>query len=607
MTGWNERIGEISPIFGIGAALLALVSLVGWKVAKYNGPIISANAPGTLADVLFTSQASVVAIVFSLTYVGVQLTSPQYSPRLTWLFTENRHLQLTLIVVGISLFINAVVLVVSDLVPPTLRLATAASMIVLAGVSFAAVAEYAIRSLTLATPSGVIAAYKTRITTDKYLSEIRNTRESRRIDENPLRGFHEFLCSQIDDGSNSTWSNGVEVMTTKAEEITRSVLDTKLGKPSSTQTIDRTQTANLPLIREVDTTQASDVREDDVVECNNELVELPDETNLSGESLFRPLLVEFIPELACKAHESDEEDAALMCLKQLRVTHEHGLEYGSKEVVQLCHEGFRTILTDDPETSVSAELALMSWYFALVELRETAKIESKDHYRFLATEIEFYRDLLENERRAEFYADYSVFEGAFTTTNRILSIAIDSGDDNLNAEIRDLWNLDLDSYSARTALIIATFRLLCSLTELAVMDTGEQNMYVSPDTLHRAWSSVAQAASRLDAVPAVPFYRGLIEAGFVISVRTDGDRSTDQVKRWQKTITRVHNDSPAAVEEAFKQVYPQKGTGRRRTATLPQPLLRLAEFKPIREHKDADRILPELDPTAQPQDPQHTR
>lgn len=607
MTSWNERIGKTSSIFGIGPALLVLVSLTGWLVAKQKGPIISATAPGTLADVLFTSQASVVAIVFSLTYVGVQLTSPQYSPRLTWLFTENRHLQLTLLVVSVSLLLDVVVLIGSGLIPPTLRLATAGSMIVLAGVSFAAVTEYALRSLTLATPSGVIAAYQTKITPDRYISDIRNTRESRRIDENPLRGFHEFLCAQIDDGSNSTLSNGYEVMMAKSEEITWSVLDTQLGNPSSTQTVDRSQMANLPLIQGMDKTQEEEVRDENVVECSSELVALPDEANLSGESLFRPILAEFIPTLARKADESDAADAALTCLKQLRVAHEHGLEYGSEAVVRLSHEGFRTTLTDDTETSVSEELALMSWYFALVELRETAKIDSEDHCRFLATELESYRNLLENEERTEFYADYSVFEGAFMTVNRILRSAVNSGGVDPDVEFRDLWHLDLDSYSARTALIIATFRLLCSLTELAVKDTGVQDMYVSPSTLHRTWSSIAQAASRLETAPAVPFYRGLIETGFVISVKTDGDPSIDTVRKWQKTISQVHENSPAAVEEAFNRVYPQTGTRRRRTATLPQPLLRLAEFKPIREHEQVDHILPELHPTVQSQDPQHPR
>ncbi|WP_256301699.1 DUF2254 domain-containing protein [Haloarchaeobius salinus] len=607
MTSWNERIGETSSIFGIGAALIGFVSLTGWLAAKHSGAIISATAPGTLADVLFTSQASVVAIVFSLTYVGVQLTSPQYSPRLTWLFTENSHLQLTLIVVSVSLFLDVVVLVGSGLIPPTLRLATVASMIVLAAVSFAAITEYALRSLTLATPSGVIAAYQTKVTPERYISDIRNTRTSRRIDENPLRGFYEFLCAQIDDGSNSTLSNGFEVMTVKSEEITRSVLDSQLGDSSSTQTVDRSQTANLPLIRGIDTTQEEEVREQNNVECSTELVPLPDEAGISGESLFRPLLVEFIPTLARKADESDAGDAALTCLKHLREAHEQGLEYGSEAVVRLSHEGFRTTLRDETETSVSAELELMSWYFALVELRETAKIDSEDHYRFLAAELESYRNLLENEERTEFYADYSVFEGAFMTAIRILRSAIDSGPGDPDVEIRDLWHLELDSYAARTALIIATFRLLCSLTELAVTDTGEQDMCVSPSTLHRTWSSVAQAASRLEAAPAIPFYRGLIETGFVISVKTDGDQSADPVRKWQKTISQVHEDAPSAVEEAFKRVYPQTGTRRRRTATLPQPLLRLSEFKPIREHEHADRILPKLHPTAQSQDPQRPR
>jgi len=561
------------------------------------GSIVSENAPGQLAEVLFTSQASVLAIVFSLTYVGVQLTSPQYSPRLTWLFTDNRHLRQTLAVVSVSLLLNALVITITDVIPETLRLATAGVLVTLAGVSLWAIGEYAVRSLTLATPAGIVEAYESRITGNRYLSDVRNMRESRRFDENPLRGLHEFLCSLIENGSSSSWSRGIDVMTNKVLEIVRFSLERLLGEPEKTQAIDRSQTDDLPLLQSKDGLAEESSSEAGQFQCNRELMELSDDNELTGSALFYPPLVEFIPALAIKADQSDAPDEARKCLRLLRSTHKLGLQFGSGEAIRLSQKGFRVVLDGDLKHPISEETELTGWYFALVELRETAKFDSNSHLRYLSEQLEAYRKLLENESKKEFYSQYSVLSAAIIVTNRILTDAIQTSAEDLDAEIRDLWNINLSSYSARTALIATGFRMLCSLTELAVTDIDDGKWHISPTLLRRTWENVAHTANSYERGLAVPFYRGLIETGYVISVIVDGQQSGSQLEKWQNSISQAHSAAPAPVEEAFSRVYPQDNHERRRTATLPQPFLRLSEFKPVREHKLADSILPKLDPT----------
>lgn len=571
--------------------------IICWQYEANRGPIVSEGAPGQLAEVLFTSQVTVLAIVFSLTYVGVQLTSPQYSPRLTWLFTDNRHLRQTLTFVCVSLFLNAFVITVTDVIPETLRLATAASLVTLAGVNLLAIGEYAIRSLTLATPAGIVAAYESRIGGDRYLSKVRSMQEHRRVDENPLRGFHEFLCSLNDNNSSSSWSRGIDVMTTTVLEVVRYSLEKLLGEPEKALTVDRSQTDDLPLLRSSDGFTEEGTSETGQNKCNHELVKLTDDGELSGRVLFRPPLVEFIPSLAIKADQSDATDEARECLRLLKSTHKLGLQFGSDDVLRLSHEGFRVILDGDSGHSISEETELTGWYFALVELRETAKLDSKSHHRYLSNQIESYRKLLEKESKKEFYSKYSVLSAAVIVTNRILTDAVQASAGDLDAEVRDLWDIDLTSYNARTALIVTGFRMLCSLTELAVTDIDDGRSHVSPTLLRRTWVNVARTASSYESGLAIPFYRGLIETGYVVSVVVDSQQSGAQLENWQKTISNAHSASPSTVEEAFNRVYPQDSDKRRRTATLPQPLLRLSEFKPIREHEEADRIIPKLDPT----------
>lgn len=546
---------------------------------------------------LFTSQASVLAIVFSLTYVGVQLTSPQYSPRLTWLFTDNRHLRQTLAVVSVSLLLNAFIITITGVIPETLRLATAASLMTFAGVSLWAIGEYAIRALTLATPAGIVAAYETRITGDQYLSDVRNVPESRRVDENPLRGFHEFLYSMFDDGSSSSWPRGVNVMTRTVHNISRFSLEKLWGEPEKTQTIDRSQTDELPLLQSTDEFTEEVPSEAGQLQCNRELVNLTGDEELTGRALFHPPLVEFIPALAIKAGQSDATDEARECLRLLKSTHKLGLQYGSEDAVRLSHEGFRVVLNGDLEHPTPEEIELTGWYYALVELRDTAKLDSKSHLRYLSEELEAYRNLLEIGSKRQFYSQYSVLSAAIIVTNRILTDALQTSTGDLDAEIHDLWKIDLSSYNARTALIVTGFRMLCSLTEIAVTDTDDESSHVSPTLLRRTWENVARAASSYEQGLSVLFYRGLIETGYVVSIVVDGQQPGTQVENWQKTISQAHSASPAHVEEAFSRVYPQDSRERRRTATLPQPLLRLSEFKPIREHEAADRILPKFDPT----------
>ncbi|WP_436909025.1 hypothetical protein [Halosimplex marinum] len=509
--------------------------------------------------------------------------------------------------VCISLFLNALVITITNVIPETLRLATAASLVTLAGVSLWAIGEYAIRSLTLATPAGIVAAYESRITGDRYLSEVRNVRESRRVDENPLRGFHEFLCSLIEDNSSSSWSRGINVMTIKVFDITRFSLERLLGEPEKTQTVDRSQTDELPLLQSKDEFVEGDRSEAGQLQYSRELLNLSENEELTGRELFHPPLVEFIPALALKADQSGATDEAKECLRLLKSTHKLGLQFGSEDAVRLSHEGFRVVFDGDSNHMISEETELTGWYFALIELRETAKFDSESHHRYLSEQLEAYRKLLENDRKKQFYSQYSVLSAAVIVTNRILSDAIQTSPGDLDAEIRDLWNIDLSSYNARTALIVTGFRMLCSLTELAVTNIDDGRSHVSPTLLRRTWENVARTANSYERGLSVPFYRGLIEAGYVISVVVDSQHSGSQTEKWQNTISKAHSATPSPVEEAFSRVYPQDDNERRRTATLPQPLLRLSEFKPVREHELADRILPKLDPTQETNERQPLR
>ena len=192
-----------------------------------------------------------------------------------------------------------------------------------------------------------------------------------------------------------------------------------------------------------------------------------------------------------------------------------------------------------------------------------------------------------------------------STYSRILHEGFAAAQNDISVEIRDIWNVDYDSYSAHTALIIALLQLLCVLTEIVVQAAGAGEMPLSAHRIREVWQTMARKVNQLESDRGVVFYRGLIEAGYVISVVIESSdsqqasHSSPEVSNWATIIHRAHEHSPEAVEKAFKQIYPSTGGRRQRTATLPKPMLRLSEFKPIREHEDADRILEQFDPTTQ--------
>nr|WP_155821728.1 hypothetical protein [Haloferax sp. BAB-2207] len=304
-------------------------------------------------------------------------------------------------------------------------------------------------------------------------------------------------------------------MTTSVLDITRFSLEKLLGDSEKTQTVDRSQTDNLPLLQSTDRVADQISSETAQLQCNAELVKLTEDEELTGRALFHPPLVEFIPALVIKADQSGATDEARECLRLLKSTHKLGLQFGSDDAVRLSHEGFRVVLDGDLEHQISEQTELTGWYFALVELRETAKLDSKSHLRYLSEQLEAYRKLLENESKKQFYSQYSVLSAAVIVTSRILSDAVQTSTGNFDTEIRDLWNINLSSYNARTALIVTGFRMLCSLTELAVTDIDDGRSHVSPTLLRRTWENVARTASSYERGLAVPFYRGLIETGYV--------------------------------------------------------------------------------------------
>jgi hypothetical protein len=266
-------------------------------------PTVEVTSLRRFLGALVTAQASVVAIVFSVTLLGVQLTATQYSSRLVRLYVEHVAFWGTLLLFGVSIGLDLFVLFnVTTPLGEWVRLAAFTTP------GVALVAGYAIyvftkEMLALSTPDRLLAAVDADLTPEKY-RESTNEFTTDSTATHPLQPLYSIVMGAITDQERVTAEHGIE---TYESIITR--LLASYSDPNTYRLQDRQ--------------------------------ELPAE-------LFETPLEDQLPEIAVSALEHDESELTTDAIDSLTTIGETALEHYWHEVTLQAAEGLGNAIWEAP-------------------------------------------------------------------------------------------------------------------------------------------------------------------------------------------------------------------------------------------------------------------
>lgn len=157
---------------------------------------------------LVTAQASIVAIVFSVSILGVQLVATRYSNRLVTLITSSIAFQRTLLVLGISIGIDLLLLLQLPVLSPRITIAGLAIVSGLALASGFTLVRFVETTLERSTPEGLLTAYTESINPQTYRENVKASLENGG-DLHPMHELHSVIMSGLSNGEWATAENGL--------------------------------------------------------------------------------------------------------------------------------------------------------------------------------------------------------------------------------------------------------------------------------------------------------------------------------------------------------------------------------------------------------------
>lgn len=157
---WLRTAFFVIPILGFGVG-----SILHWRVGAGN--------TGLFLSTLAIAQASILAIVFAVTVLGIQLVAQRYSPRMVSLFTEAAIFRFTFSVFVLSIAVDLLLLYT---MPQQSNWWFTGLVYVAAGLGIVAVASlytFIKISINRITPKEIAQAFATDLTPEKYFSQVR--------------------------------------------------------------------------------------------------------------------------------------------------------------------------------------------------------------------------------------------------------------------------------------------------------------------------------------------------------------------------------------------------------------------------------------------------
>ncbi len=363
------------------------VGIVDLLIMRFGAPT---ELSTSILGPLLAAQASIVAIVLSLTGVGIQIIAPEYSPRLNWIFTENPRFYSAFGIVIISLSIVVLGIVIGPFVSIRHQAWLTTVAIVGAGASINELYLFVQGGFLLTGPDGIIEEHRSRLEPCFYVTHIaqKNTDQEGRY--HPLRGLGELVeqAYQKDNLDQQTARLGIDAYTDIVVAVSSWFYrdSRRWMKPSR----------NFDFLYEFVTAATINEVRSKVTELGSVRLQ---EMGTKGERRYRsersPLgqdeqllerpVIDDLPRLAVEASKRSDadpwtrdrerdQDRGNDCLEALEHVHQQAVAAGDYRVAVNVNEGFRRTI-DCAISNETASIAKEAWTKGLDTLPALASSE----------------------------------------------------------------------------------------------------------------------------------------------------------------------------------------------------------------------------------------
>lgn len=297
---------------------------------------------GLLLATLAGAQASVLAIVFAVTVLGIQLIAQEYSPRMIWLITKSSIFVFTFCLFVISVALDLLLLanfssgqeLLTGLVYASAGLATVAVL------SLYAFIQTAINRLT---PEGVVNAFLQELPPDTYYEQVKLNVENETARAHPLHPLYTLIMNGLSNRERVTVEVALQRYGEHAQEMLSSFID--VGRFSDTP---------------------------------NEIM----------NQLFAPVLEEHLIDIALHAQEMDESEIASSSIDWQYQLGSAGLETTNEIVTRQSVSGLSNNLRDTPFPSEANVVNFTSWRRLGDLLKDSAEYPAPRLAWFLLSQVD---------------------------------------------------------------------------------------------------------------------------------------------------------------------------------------------------------------------------
>jgi hypothetical protein len=173
------------------------------------GPVSTIENTRFLLSALAGAQSGLLAIVFSVTVIGIQLVSTRYSPRMATQFTRAPIFVFTFLLFVLSVAVDLFLLYALPPRPTAIYTASVFGASGLALVTVYTLFIFVREAIVQSTPDGAIDAFVSETTTDSYLRRVRKTVSDDSEYAHPMRPLYTLILSALSNGEQATVRKGM--------------------------------------------------------------------------------------------------------------------------------------------------------------------------------------------------------------------------------------------------------------------------------------------------------------------------------------------------------------------------------------------------------------
>lgn len=514
----NWPIEDAGTVFRAPSTHLLLATVLVPGVLLILGVVSAIGADPVTTRALLSSlagiQASVIAVVFAVTALGVQLIATRYTPRLITLFSRAPILRFTLGLFAFSIGLDLFLLYFAAEIPARLHTGLIYAAAGLAVTTTVALYEFIQLALQRGTPEGIIIAFAARLTPERYAHQVERMTKGGSTDLHPLHPLYSMIMSALSNRERATAEAGIQHYGDLAQEALTWCIDENCFSTRS------------------------DRYPRDLFEpvLNDQLPRIVSNTSTSGEL-----------ELARDASEIQQELGTV------------GLRAADHVVTKQAVSGIRSVLLEAPTTLQGQSLQHYAWTNLCALLTEICDNGEPETATFALSMV---GKEIEGELRQDQINETEIVDGVFLldiwhTLIEAQQLLLDQHEAAISEQNEWEWQNSLISESSSESAVTALDRwrrTYIGLTEQLIRQVDATDQSPLPyANIASGWMQVCTRASQGPTQEyAIALCQVMIETAY-IAVATFDD--PDTLQYWADELARVKlNSSSNTVDRAFENI-----------------------------------------------------